>query len=365
MNITSIISCLENKAPLVYQDEYDNAGLIAGHPEWPCTGVLVTLDVTEKLIAEAVSRQCNLVVTHHPILFRGMKKINGKTDEERALIAAIKHEVAIYAIHTNLDNLLAGVNGKIADKLGLVNRHVLAPKQGTLKKLFTFVPQEHAEFVRNALFQAGAGTIGNYTETSFSTPGTGTFKAGPGSQPFVGELGKRHLEPEIRIEVVFPVHAEQQIVKALIKSHPYEEAAYDIFGLENVYAHIGSGVLGELTEPSEERAFISRLKDIFQVPMVRHSSLRGKPVKRVALCGGSGSFLIFNALASKADFFVTADLKYHDFFGLGDQMVLADIGHYESEQFTIDLLHEILREKFPTFAVLKPDTPTNPVHYYF
>jgi dinuclear metal center YbgI/SA1388 family protein len=364
MQIANIISHLESIAPAWYQENYDNVGLLTGSPHWPCSGALLTLDATEAVVDEAISKKCNLVISHHPLIFGGLKKITGSDHVQKTIIRAIKQDVAIFAIHTNLDNMASGVNGRMADQLGLVNRQVLAPRAGILEKLFTFVPASHAAKVRDALFSAGAGKIGNYSETSFNSEGSGTFKPGPGADPFLGSLGQRHTEQEIKIEVVFPTYLRQSVVQALLGSHPYEEVAFDVVTLANTHPSIGSGLVGDLPAPTEEKAFLGALKAAFGVPVIRHSALTGRPVKRVAVCGGAGSFLITNALSQNANFFVSSDLKYHEFFTAEGQLVLADIGHFESEQFTVDLIHDILREKFPTFAVLKSGTVTNPVHYY-
>ncbi|MDQ3683540.1 MAG: Nif3-like dinuclear metal center hexameric protein, partial [Bacteroidota bacterium] len=301
---------------------------------------------------------------HHPIIFKGLKKINGKTYVEKVLIEAIKKDIAIYAAHTNLDNVVLGVNGKIAEKLGLQQIKILAPKQKILRRLITFAPNDKAEDIRKALFSAGAGHIGKYAECSFNSLGTGTFKAEDGADPSVGEIGKQHLEQETKIEIVYPFYLEIQVIKALIDNHPYEEVAYDIFTMENIHYGIGTGIIGDLSEPVEGKDFLNRLKQVFNTGVIRHTALLKKPVKKVAVCGGAGAFLISKALHQVADFYVTADLKYHEFFDAEGKMVVADIGHYESEQFTVDLLVEILLKKFPTFAVLKTRLLTNPVRYF-
>ncbi|HMH33211.1 MAG TPA: Nif3-like dinuclear metal center hexameric protein [Puia sp.] len=365
MKIASIISCLETAADPSYQEDYDNTGLLTGSSDWECSGILLALDATASIVQEAIQRKCNLVIAHHPIIFTGLKKINEKNYIGQAIIPAIKNDIAIYAIHTNLDNVLNGVNGRIADKMGLVNRRVLLPRPSTLRKLYTFVPFAEAEQVRTALFKAGAGHIGNYSEVSFNTEGTGTYTPGEGSHPYKGDQGQRHEEKEIRIEVIFPAQLQPSIVEALIRSHPYEEIAYDLVSLENTQTSHGSGLLGDLPEPANEVDFLARIKSVFGLSLIRHTRLTGRPVFRVAVCGGAGNFLISKALAAGADFFITADVKYHEFFDAEDSLVLADIGHFESEQFTIDLLYDLLLKKFPTFAVLKPVSNTNPVHYYF
>jgi dinuclear metal center YbgI/SA1388 family protein len=364
MKIADIISFLELIAHPSLQEPYDNAGLITGACDWECTGAMVSLDATEAVIKEAIEKKCNLVIAHHPIVFSGLKKINGNNYVERAVIAAIKNDIAIYAVHTNLDNLQSGVNGKIAAKLGLINCAVLLPRPGTLKKLFVFVPLQQASQVRNAIFAAGGGCIGNYSECSFNTAGTGTFKAGEGSKPFIGEPGKQQQEEEIRIEVIFPAWLEGKIIAAMKAVHPYEEVAYEVLAPGNAQPGIGSGIIGELPQPLDETAFLRQVQEAFRVPVVRHTALRGKPVKRIAVCGGAGSFLISKAIDANADFYITADIKYHDFFDANDRLVLADVGHYESEQYTIDLLADILQEKFPTFAALKTAVKTNPVNYF-
>jgi dinuclear metal center YbgI/SA1388 family protein len=365
MQISAVITYLEQLAPPLYQEHYDNAGLLTGNEDWECKGVITTLDATEEVVLEAVARGCNLVVAHHPIIFGGLKKISSRDYTGRAVIAAIRQDIAIYAIHTNLDNMMAaGVNGMIADKLGLEGRSVLAPRESTLRKLSCFVPGSHLEAVRSAIFAAGAGQIGAYNECSYSVEGVGTFKAGEGSQPFVGQIGVRHEEKEARLEVVLPVHLSRAAVQAMIAAHPYEEVAYDLVPLANLHPGIGSGLVGNLEEPVGEEGFLDRLCAVFGVPVVRHTRLSGRPVTRVAVCGGAGSGFISSALSAGADFYVTADVKYHEFFDANDRLVIADIGHFESEQFTIDLLFGHLREKFCNFAVLKSNTRTNPVQYH-
>ncbi len=364
MKIANIVELLESKAPMNLQESYDNAGLLTGRPEWVCTGITVSLDATEEVIMEAVSRNHNMVVAHHPIVFSGLKKITGSNYVEKAIIAAIKNDVAIYAIHTNLDNLIDGVNGKIADLLKLGNRRILIPKTGQLKKLVSFVPTDHLDKVCNAVFEAGAGSVGNYSECSFQLEGTGTFKAGAGTNPFTGEIGVRHREKETRLELVYTPDIERRVVQALISSHPYEEVAYDLYALTNTHSGIGSGIIGELDREIPVMDFLKQLKEIFKVPVIRHSPVVKESVKCVAICGGAGSFLISSALRNNADIYITGDMKYHEFFDANNRLVIADIGHFESEQYTVDLLCDILAEKFPTFAVFKTEVKTNPVNYY-
>ncbi len=362
--IQELIAEIELFAAPELQEDYDNAGLLTGDAGWICTGVLCTLDVTLRVIEEAITNHCNLIIAHHPVIFRGLKRITGKTSVERVIIQAIKHNIAIYAVHSNLDNVILGVNGMISSKLGLTNCNVLQPKSKPLRRLITFAPIADAETIRKAIFDAGAGHIGNYSECSFNSNGTGTFKAGTGARPFVGEVGKQHQENETKIEIVYPFYLEQQVIKALISHHPYEEVAYDILTLENQHYGIGAGIIGELDNAIAPQNFLNRIKEVFKVGAIKHTDMLKKDIKKVAVCGGSGSFLIKTAIAKGADIYISSDFKYHEFFDTEERLIIADVGHYESEQFTVDLLYEILVKKFPTFAILKTSINTNPVRYY-
>ena len=366
MKVQEIIAFLETIAPASLQESYDNAGLITGDTQWDCSGVITTLDVTEAVVLEAIEKKCNLIVAHHPIIFRGLKKITGKNYVEKTVIAAIKNDIAIYAIHTNLDNVLEGVNGRMADKLGLINRKLLVPKTGLIKKLVTYAPLANAGEIRNALFAAGAGGIGNYSECCFSAEGEGSFKAGNNASPFIGKIGERHIESEMRIETIFPAWSQNKVLEALKRVHPYEEVAYDISTIDNEHQGIGSGLIGELKEPILPEAFLQHIKNYFNLKLIRHTQIGDtqKPISRIAICGGAGSFLIPAAIQCGAEFYITADIKYHEFFDAEEKLVIADIGHYESEQYTIDLLFDVLREKFLNFAVLKTGVKTNPVNYF-
>ena len=362
MRLSEIIRILETWAPPSLQEDYDNSGLQVGTADREVKAALVALDCTEEVVAEAVERGCDLVIAHHPVIFRGLKSITGRTGVERTLLAAIKHDVAIYAIHTNLDNVITGVNAEIAARLGLRELDVLDPKPGQLKKLVVFVPIAHAEAVRASMFAAGAGHIGNYDECSYGLEGLGTFRPGEGANAFVGEKGARHSEPETRIETIVHAPLERAVVQAMLSAHPYEEVAYDLYPLTNSHPGIGSGAIGRLAEPLEEAAFLAKVKAAFNAPVIKHTALRGKPVERVAVCGGSGAFLIDRARSAGVDAYVTADIKYHEFFGAEGQLLLADIGHYESEQFTMHLLQRHLGDKLPTFAAHLTKIVTNPVH---
>lgn len=363
MKIAEIIQTIEDFAPISYQENYDNAGLLVGDKLADCTGVLICLDAIETVIDEAIAKKCNLVVAHHPIIFSGLKKITGKNYIERVIIKAIKNDISIYACHTNLDNVRLGVNNIIADKIGLQNRKILEPKSGILKKLFTYVPSANKDALLNALFAAGAGNIGNYSECSFAVDGVGTFKGNENSNPVVGERNIKSTEPENKIEVIFPNYLEAKILKALKENHPYEEVAYEIISLDNSYQEVGSGLIGELEKAVDETEFLSSLKEKMQTDCIRHTSLLNRKIKKVALCGGSGSFLLSKAIAQQADIFITADFKYHQFFDADNQIIIADIGHYESEQYTAQLFNKIISEKFPTFAVQISTINTNPINY--
>lgn len=359
-----IISELERFAPLSYQESYDNCGLLTGHGDMDITGALLSLDCIESTIDEAIAKGYNLIIAHHPIIFGGLKRLNGTNYVERTIIKAIQNHIAIYACHTNLDNVKLGVNKKIADKLGLVNQRILSPKKSLLKKLVTFVPAGHLESVRSALFEAGAGNIGNYDQCSFMLEGTGSFRGNEHSNPVLGEKGKLSLEKETRLELIFEGVRQGGILSALRQSHPYEEVAYDIYQLENSYQDVGSGMTGELKEPMPETEFLTLLKQVFNVKFLKHTALRQKAIKTVALCGGSGSFLLKNAINSKSDIYISSDFKYHEFFDAEGNIVVADIGHFETEQFTPEIFYEIISNKFPNFATYLTETNTNPVNYF-
>jgi dinuclear metal center YbgI/SA1388 family protein len=363
MTIREITTYLESVAPPVYQEPYDNVGLIIGNPESTVNSVLIALDITEPVIDEAIESGCELIIAHHPILFKGIKRINGNSYVERCVIKAIKNDIAIYAAHTNLDSIIGGVNSKICEKIGLTNVKILSPEKGKLLKLVTFIPDGHLDKVRDAIFEAGAGAIGRYDKCSFSNTGSGTFRGGEESDPYIGERGEFHFEKETRFETILPVHLKHKIINALLKAHPYEEVAYDIYPLENAFPEVGSGMIGELPGGENEIGFLSRLPVIFGCKVIRHTYLLGMPVRKVAVCGGSGGFLLPAAIAAGADIFITSDMKYHDFFDAEEKIVVADIGHYESEQFTKELFYEILIKKFPNFALRLSEVKTNPVLY--
>jgi len=363
MNVESICELIEEVAPLALQESYDNAGLLVGDSQMEVTGALVCIDITEKVINEAIQKKCNLIISHHPLIFSGLKRLTGQTEVQRCVAKAIKNDIAIYAAHTNLDNVLQGVSGKMAEKIGLKNLQILQPKSNALLKLIAYVPQLLSYRVRQALFEAGAGQIGNYDSCSFNNEGIGTFRANENAQPFVGNINELHSEPETRIEVILPEYLKFKVLEALLKSHPYEEPAYDFISLKNDWNIVGAGVVGELNEAEDELKFLSRIKTIFEIPTLRHTNLLNRKIKRVALCGGSGSSFLSDAISVHADVYISGDFKYHEFFDAENRILIADIGHFESEQFTKDIFYEIITKKMPTFAVQISDSKTNPINY--
>jgi len=366
MQIKDILFEIEQFAPLQYQESYDNCGVQVGDVNNIATRALLTLDVTEAVVDEAVALGYNLIIAHHPVIFSGLKSLTGKNFVERVILKAIKNNIVIYAAHTNLDNVQMGVNKKIADKLQLTQTRILAPISGNLYKLYTFVPTENAEALKEAFFKAGLGQIGAYSECSFGTTGTGTFRASATANPTIGKAGgERENVEEIKLEVLVPQHLKSIAIATLKNNHPYEEVAYELIAIENANQTIGAGMVGMLEQPMAPEVFLRYLKDKMQTACIRHTALPAKPIEKVALCGGSGSFLLKQAIASKADVFITGDYKYHQFFDAENRILIADIGHYESEQFTIEIFSEILREKFPNFATLFTKINTNPVNYYF
>ena len=350
-------------APLPLQDGFDNAGLQVGLTDAEVTGVLLCLDVTEAVVDEAVALGCNLIVSHHPLIFSPLKRVTGATYVERCVIKALANGLAVYSAHTNLDNAPGGVNYRIAAKLGLQNVRILVPKEGALLKLSVYVPVAHADAVRSALFAAGCGNIGNYGSCSYNAVGYGTFEAGEGANPFCGSVGSLHKEEEVRIDTIMPAYIKGRVVKALMAAHPYEEPAFDIYPLQNSWNSVGAGIIGELPVAVGETAFLQQVKDTFAVGSVRHTGLLGKAVKRVALCGGAGGSFAGAAVAAGADVYITGEARYHDLFNYDGTMVVAVIGHYESEQFTMEIFKEIISGACPQVQVKTTSVCTNPIHY--
>lgn len=363
MTVSEITTILESFAPLAFQEDYDNSGLIVGNANMAVKGILLTVDVTPQVVAEALAKGLNLIIAHHPIIFKGLKRITGKNYVEQVVIDAIKNDIAIYAAHTNVDSVVGGVSFKMAELLGLRNTEVLSPFQGQLVKLVTFVPTEHADDVRRAIFSHGAGVIGNYDSCSFNIQGQGSFRAGDATNPFVGEKGKIHFEPEVRIETIVLRHKLNDVITAMVEAHPYEEVAYDIYPLDLPYKKAGLGVVGNLPQPMNTIDFIKHVKQLFRVPCVKYTNPLKDFISRVAICGGSAISLLNDAIAVNADVFITADVKYHQFFDAENRIVILDIGHFESEQFTVDIFYDLLSKKLSNFAVLKSEVRTNPINY--
>jgi dinuclear metal center YbgI/SA1388 family protein len=363
MTVYDLTSAIEELAPLSFQEDYDNAGLLIGDPLTLVKGALISLDVTEAVIDEAISLDCNLIISHHPIIFKGLKRLTGQNEVQRCVTRAIQNNIAIYAAHTNLDNVVSGVNGKIAEKFELTQCRILAPISDSLCKIATFVPKLSVQKVREAMFEAGAGKIGNYDSCSFNSEGYGSFKAGENSNPFVGQQQKIHYEPEVKIEVIVPKFKLSDVIDALKSAHPYEEPAYDCVPLLNNWNQTGAGIVGYLPAQTDINIFLTKIKDVFQIPFIKHTAIVNQTIHRVAICGGSGSFLIKDAINAHADVFITADVKYHEFMEAEGKLVIVDAGHFETEQYTKELMYDIISKKFPTFALHISKVTTNPIQY--
>ena len=363
LRIKDILKEIEKLAPLPLQDGFDNSGVQVGNVNQIATGALLCLDITEAVVDEAVELGYNLIIAHHPLAFKPFKSLTGANYIERCLMQACKHDLVLYAAHTNLDNAAGGLNYKLAELLGLQNVHILSPKKGNLLKLVTFVPEESADMVRTALFNAGAGGIGNYDSCSFNTFGTGTFRASATCNPYCGEIDELHQEKEVRIETILPAFLKTPVTRALLSVHPYEEPAYDFYALENTWKQAGSGIVGELLSEEDELLFLQRIKDILRIDCIRHSPLTGKKVREIAICGGSGAFMLPEAIAYGADVFITGEAKYNDFYDVEDKILLAVAGHYETEICAKDIFFDVISQKFPTFAVQISNTNSNPVKY--
>jgi dinuclear metal center YbgI/SA1388 family protein len=363
MKTGELCSYLDTAVPLSLQEGYDNSGLQVGRPEKEIDAALLSLDVTEEVLGEAVSKGCGIIISHHPVIFNGLKKLAWRTPAERIIARAVKDDIAIYSSHTNLDMMSKGVSWKMAERLGLSALKVLQPLKGRLTKLVTFVPVGHLDRVRDAVFSAGAGFIGNYDRCGFVVSGTGSFRAGEGTSPFAGEQGQMHFENESRFETVLFSHFRDKVVKALLEAHPYEEVAYDLYPLENDNIDLGLGCCGYLQDALGERDFLELVAGRLEAGGLRYSNLNGKIIRKVAVCGGSGSSLLRDAIACRADAFVTGDIKYHTWFDADNSILLADCGHFESEKFSTEVLRDLIIKKFPTFALRFSETNTNPINY--
>jgi dinuclear metal center YbgI/SA1388 family protein len=363
MIVQDVINHIEDLAPLTYAEDFDNVGLLVGNKNAQVSGVLVTLDTLESVVDEAITNNCNLIVSFHPIIFKGIKSLTGQNYVERTVLKAIKNDIAIYAIHTALDNAIKGVNDIICNTLGLQKKTILIPQKGTIKKLTTYVPVGNANALRIQLFNAGAGNIGNYDNCSFNAEGIGTYRGNENSNPTLGKKGELHEEAEVQISVTFNKHIESKLLKTLFEHHPYEEVAFEVATLDNYDQNIGIGMIGELKTPQDTLAFLEFVKEKMNVSCIKHSKITKHTIKKIAVLGGSGSFAISAAKRAGADILITADLKYHDFFSAEKEIIVADIGHYESEQFTKSFLVDYLSNKITNFAIVLSTTNTNPVKY--
>ncbi|MGB8490282.1 MAG: Nif3-like dinuclear metal center hexameric protein [Bacteroidales bacterium] len=364
MRLKDICSYLDTAIPISFQEDYDNSGLQTGYPEKEITKGLLAVDVTEQIVDEAIAESADIIISHHPVVFRGLKKLTGDTVTERILLKSVRNEIAIYSAHTNLDMIAGGVSKKMADKLGLQNVKVLVPLKNRLLKLVTFIPEAHLSTVSDAVFNAGAGVIGNYDRCSFSLPGTGTFRPGEGTKPFTGVPGEMHFEKEVRFETIMFDHLKHDVIKALLAAHPYEEVAYDIYPLENDNIEIGLGCSGEFSDPVTEEKFLEMLSQVFGAKGIRYSGPTGRLIRKAALCGGAGASLLKDAIGAGADAFVTADIKYHTFFEAENRILLVDCGHYESEKNSTEIIYDLIIKKFPTFALRFSKSNTNPINYH-
>lgn len=364
MKVKDIISALEEFAHPQLQEDYDNTGLNVGNPNAEITGILLCIDITEEVIDEAIETNCNMIVSHHPLIFGKLKKITGNNYAEKCIIKAIKKDISIYCGHTSFDAVDKGVSYKICEKLGLQNLKILSPKKDFLKKISVYVPEKHTETVRLAMFEAGAGTIGEYNYCSFNVSGTGSFQAGEDTNPYVGKKGEIHYEPEIKTEMIFPAFLQTKIITAMLSAHPYEEVAYDIYSLDNSWEKAGLGMTGETTKPINEKDLLKILKENFNVENIRHSKLLNTKIDKIAVCGGSGASFINNAINSGAQVYISGDIKYHDYFLSENKILIIDIGHFESEQFTKEIFYDIIMKKKPTFAVRFSKINTNPIKNY-
>lgn len=365
MKVREILESLEHFAPLPLQDSFDNAGLQVGVTEVEATGTLLCLDVTEAVVDEAISLGFNLIISHHPLIFKSCKSITGKDYIGRCIFKAIKNDIVIYSAHTNLDNVVKGVNAKMAEKIGLKNIRILSARNDALLKLVVYVPSEYVGSVREALFAAGCGCIGQYDSCSYSCEGKGTFRPLEGTRPFCGVIGKLHTASEVRVETILPAHCKADVLQVLLDNHPYEEPAFDFYPVRNDWSQVGAGVVGELEKPMECRDFLWKVKQTFGVECIRHNGFNDRKIATVALCGGAGAFLIPQALHGKADAFVTGEIKYHEYFGYENDILLVQAGHYESERYTIELFSEVLGKSFPGLRIRQTECNTNPIKYLY
>lgn len=364
MKINQIVQILEEWAPTSYAEDFDNVGLLVGNKNRSCTAALITHDVSVAVVEEAIANNCNLIICFHPIIFKGLTAITGKNYVEKTVLKAIENKIAIYALHTALDNHEFGISYHLGQLLSLTKQRILIPQKNNLFHLTTYVPISDKEKLLTALHDAGAGSLGNYSHCSFSVAGEGRFLPHQNSTPAIGEKNAMTHVEEVQIGVIVPKHTQQKVLNALENAHPYETVAYELIAIENQHPNIGLGSIGELKSPLPINDFLKKVKSALNIPYIRHSESGKKNIKTVAVLGGSGSFCIDAAKRQGADALVTADLKYHDFFKAEKDLLLIDAGHYETEQFTKRLILEYLTKKIPNFAFTLSEENTNPVKYF-
>jgi len=352
MKIKEVILHLERKFPLYWQEEYDNCGVQCGDKEQEITGALVCFNFSEKAIEEAIARNANLIISHHPLIFKGLQKIEPTSPTGRMIFKAIQHKLVLYSMHTNIDNGIEGGNWLFAKKLGLKELKVLAPKEALFRKLVFYAPNGEEVPIIDALFTAGCGAVGNYINCSFRAEGKGTFQPLKSANPFIGQADVTEMVDEVRVEMIFPKAIQQKVIKTLYRHHPYEEPAFDIFALENSISQIGLGSIGTLPQSMRAEYFFDVMKKELNIEYFRISGKTDRTIQKVAVCGGSGSSFIRTAFAAGADIFITGDVKYHDFFSVDNQMIIADIGHFEGESFIKEIIYNELKENFSNFATI-------------
>ncbi len=337
MTCNQIFNFIESWAPKGAAWQKDNPGLQAGDPNSQVENIFLCLELTKEAFDEAVKRKCNFIFTHHPLIFQPLKKLNLQTDKTSILLSGlIKNNITLYSAHTNLDFTKGGVSFQLAEKLGLQNLRFIDKLENSLYKLSVFVPEKNAAALSEALFAEGAGVIGEYKKCSFRSQGRGTFEGSENSNPAVGKAGRFEETDEVKIEFTLESWKLDKVLTALVKNHPYEEPAYDVYPTLTGNTNYGYGAVGELPEEMEEENFLTHVCDSLNAPGLRYASGKNGKVKTVAVCGGSGSDLLYKAMGIKADALITADVKYHTFQDAEGKILLADAGHYETEVIVLD-----------------------------
>lgn len=357
---------MERWAPLALASERDNSGLQIGSGQQRVTKILVTLDLNSNVIDEAHQKKADLIISHHPLLFHALRSVNPDEHIGSIVTSCVKYGIAIYSAHTNLDFTQNGVSTTLALKLGLSRIEPLMKNQRVSKKIVVFVPHDYIDRVRHAMMEAGAGTIGNYTDCSFAAHGIGTFKPTPNATPFIGTIGKLERVNEARLEMLSPSWKLEAVIAAMKRAHPYEEIAYDIYNRVNTEADYGVGAIGTLSHPMKPRQFLTHVADTLRIPSLRYSGNPQQMISVVAVCGGSGSDLLSTAAQHGADAFVTADISYHRFMEKHHSILFIDAGHYETEVPVVPIICKYLKQNLTdsTIEVIKSKTMKNNVQYF-